>query len=95
MREEKKTEKRAATVGPARQRGTGPDTVLSFLAPVALGPAAADHCNQPLHKARESGIAPRLVDPAHDVTYTERHVRSLFCVLSLLLKNIFFLLLSQ
>ena len=66
--------------------GTRPDTVLSFLAPVALGPAAADHCDQPLHKARESGIAPRLVDPAHDVTYTERHVRSLFCVLSLLLK---------
>ena len=81
-------------MGPARQRGTGPDTGLWFLAPVALGPAAAADQDQPLHKASE-GIAPRLVDPANDVTYTQRHVRSLFCVFSLLLKNIFLLLLSQ
>ena len=48
VREGKKTEKFAVSVGPARQRVTGPDTVLWFLAPVALGPAAAADQDQPL-----------------------------------------------
>ena len=48
VREGEKTEKFAVSVGPARQRGTGPDTGLWFLAPVALGPAAAADQDQPL-----------------------------------------------